>query len=61
MTVIAFTLNLIIVWLVLRWASVIGRVLGDGGSRAIAKVFNLVLAAIAVTFIRQWLMAAMAR
>ena len=60
-TVIAFALNLIIVWVVLRSAPVIGRVLGDAGSRAIAKVFNLVLAAIAVTFIRQGLMAAMAR
>jgi multiple antibiotic resistance protein len=60
-TVIAFALNLIIVWVVLRWAPVIGRILGDPGSRAIAKVFNLVLAAIAVTFIRQGLMAAMAR
>lgn len=60
-TVIAFALNLIIVWAVLRWAPVIGRILGDPGSRAIAKVLNLVLAAIAVTFIRQGLMAAMAR
>lgn len=60
-TVVAFALNLMIVWVVLRWAPVIGRVLGDAGSRAIAKVLNLVLAAIAVTFIRQGLMAAMAR
>ena len=60
-TVMAFALNLMIVWVVLRWAPLIGRVLGDAGARAIAKVLNLVLAAIAVTFIRQGLMAAMAR
>jgi multiple antibiotic resistance protein len=61
MTLIAFALNLVIVWAALRWASVIGRVLGEAGSRAISKVFSLVLAAIAVTFIRQGVMAAWTR
>jgi small neutral amino acid transporter SnatA (MarC family) len=60
MTVIAFALNLLVVWAVLSWAPLVGRVLGDAGSRAIAKVFNLVLAAIAVTFIRQGLIAGLA-
>jgi multiple antibiotic resistance protein len=60
-TLIAFALNLVIVWAALRWASVIGRVLGEAGSRAISKVFSLVLAAIAVTFIRQGVMAAWTR
>jgi multiple antibiotic resistance protein len=60
-TLIAFALNLIIVWVVLRWAPVIGRILGEAGARAIAKVSNLVLAAIAVTFIRQGVTAALGR
>jgi small neutral amino acid transporter SnatA (MarC family) len=38
MTLIAFTLNLTVVWAALRWASQIGRVLGDAGCRAITKV-----------------------
>jgi len=58
MTLIAFALNLVIVWAALRWAAVIGRVLGEAGSRAITKVFSLVLAAIAVTFVRRGVMAA---
>ena len=60
-TLIAFALNLVIVWIALRWASLIGRVLGDAGSRAVAKVFSLVLAAIAVTFVRRGVMAALTK
>lgn len=60
-TLTAFALNLIIVWVVLRWAPVIGRILGEAGARAIAKVSNLLLAAIAVTFIRQGVTAALGR
>jgi len=60
-TVLAFAVNLVIVWIVLRWALLVGRVLGDAGSQAIAKVSNLVLAAIAVTFIRLGLLEAMGR
>ena len=60
-TLIAFALNLVIVWTALRWASLIGRVLGDAGCRASAKVFNLVLAAIAVTFVRRGVMAALTK
>jgi small neutral amino acid transporter SnatA (MarC family) len=37
----------------------IGRVLGDAGCRAITKVLSLLLAAIAVTFIRRGAMAAL--
>jgi multiple antibiotic resistance protein len=59
-TLLAFGLNLVIVWAALRWAFLLQRLLGDGGSRALAKVFSLVLAAIAVTFIRQGVLAAMA-
>jgi small neutral amino acid transporter SnatA (MarC family) len=61
LTLIAFALNLVIVWTALRWASLIGRVLGDAGCRASAKVFNLVLAAIAVTFVRRGVMAALTK
>ncbi len=59
MTLIAFALNLVIVWVALRWASLIGRALGDAGCRAITKVFSLVLAAIAVTFVRRGVMEAL--
>jgi multiple antibiotic resistance protein len=59
MTVIAFAANLLIVWAALRWAALIGGVLGEAGGRAITKVFSLVLAAIAVTFIRRGVMAAL--
>lgn len=58
MTLAAFVLNLAIVWAALRWASVIGRVLGEAGARAITKVLNLFLAAIAVTFVRRGVVAA---
>ena len=58
-TLASFALNLVIVWGALRWAALIGRVLGDAGSRAVAKVFNLMLAAIAVTFIRLGVTAAL--
>ena len=61
MTVVGFGLNLVIVWAALRWAALIGRVLGDAGCRAITKILSLVLAAIAVTFVRRGLMAALGR
>ena len=60
-TLIAFALNLVIVWVALRWASLIGRVLGDAGCRAITKVFSLVLAAIAVTFVRRGVISALTK
>jgi len=41
MTLIAFALNLIIAWAALRWAALIGRLLGDAACRAITKVFSL--------------------
>jgi multiple antibiotic resistance protein len=59
-TLSAFGLNLAIVWAALRWASLVGRLLGDAGARAVAKVFALLLAAIGVTFIRRGLLAAFA-
>ena len=59
MTLVAYGLNLVLVWAALRWAWLIARVLGDAGSQAITKVFSLLLAAIAVTFVRRGLMAAL--
>jgi multiple antibiotic resistance protein len=59
-TLSAFVLNLAIVWAALRWASLVGRLLGDAGARAVAKIFALLLAAIGVTFIRRGLLAALA-
>lgn len=58
-TLVAFALNLVLAWAALRWAPVIGRLLGDAGARAVAKVSNLILAAIGVTFIRRGIAAAM--
>jgi len=55
-TLLAFALNLGIAWAALRWAAVVGRVLGDAGCRAVSKLFSLVLAAFAVTFIRRGVM-----
>jgi multiple antibiotic resistance protein len=57
-TLIAFALNLAIAWSALRWASAIGRVLGEAGCRAVTKVLSLFLAAIGVTFIRRGVLAA---
>jgi multiple antibiotic resistance protein len=51
-TLVAFALNLLLVWVALRWATVLHRSLGAAGSQAVAKVSNLLLAAIGVTFIR---------
>jgi multiple antibiotic resistance protein len=59
-TLVAFALNLALAWAVLRWASVIERVLGEAGARAVAKVAHLLLAAIGVTFIRRGVLAALA-
>jgi small neutral amino acid transporter SnatA (MarC family) len=55
LTVIAFSVNLVLVWLALRWAPVVVRVIGEAGTQAMAKVFGLLLAAIGVTFIRRGL------
>jgi len=61
LTVTAYVLNLVIVWAALRWAVLVGRLLGEAGGRAITKVLSLVLAAIAVTFIRRGVMSALTR
>jgi multiple antibiotic resistance protein len=57
-TLLGFVLNLVIVWAALRWAPFVARVLGDAGCRAVTKVLHVLLAAIAVTFVRRGVMAA---
>jgi small neutral amino acid transporter SnatA (MarC family) len=42
-----------LVWVALRWASLIVRVIGEAGARAVAKVFALLLAAIGVTLVHR--------
>jgi multiple antibiotic resistance protein len=58
LTLMGFALNLLIVWAALRWARLVERALGDAGCRAITKVLHVLLAAIAVTFIRRGVTAA---
>lgn len=55
MTLLAFSFNLVLVWVALRWASAVVRAIGVGGAQALAKVFGLLLAAIGVTLIRRGL------
>lgn len=50
---LAFGLNLVLVWVALRWASRIVRAIGEAGAREVAKVFELLLAAIGVTLVRR--------
>ncbi len=52
MTVYTMLLNFIIVWLVLFYSRYIIRVMGEGGTKAFAKIAALFLAAIAVMMIR---------
>lgn len=51
-TITSIILNLIIVWMVFRNADRVLRIMGKAGSRAVAKVASLFLAAIAVMMIR---------
>ena len=51
--VLAFVLNLAVVWLIFSQANRIAQFLGTGGLRATAKIASLLLAAIAVKMIRQ--------
>jgi multiple antibiotic resistance protein len=49
--VISFALNILIVWIIFVTNSFIVRFLGRGGVRAVSKIVNLLLAAIAVNMI----------
>lgn len=52
-TLTALVINLFIVWVVFLKSNFIYRLMGDGGSKAFAKVASLLLAAIAVMMIRR--------
>lgn len=51
-TVVAILLNMVISWAVLNYADFFIKVLGKGGARALAKVADMFLAAIAIMMIR---------
>ena len=55
-TVTSLVVNLIIVWVVFLKSNFIYRLMGEGGSKAFAKVASLLLAAIAVMMIRRGFM-----
>ncbi|MBI2472371.1 MAG: MarC family protein [Planctomycetes bacterium] len=55
-TVTSLVVNLIIVWIVFLKSNFIYRLMGDGGSKAFAKVASLLLAAIAVMMVRRGFM-----
>jgi multiple antibiotic resistance protein len=55
-TITALVVNLFIVWIVFLKSNFIYRVMGEGGSKAFAKVASLLLAAIAVMMIRRGFM-----
>jgi len=51
-TIISLLLNLLIVWFVFRYSEFVIKLLGDAGSKAVAKVAALFMAGIAVMMIR---------
>jgi len=55
-TILCLTLNLLIVWLVFSQSQWIMKILKEGGTRGIAKVSSLLLAAFAVMMIRKGIM-----
>lgn len=54
-TLLAFSVNMGLVFVVLRYAGAVGQVLGEAGSRAIGKVASLFLAAFGVSLVRRGL------
>jgi len=54
-TLLAYGANMLLVLLALRYARLVERLLGRGGSRAVAKVAGLFLAAFGVSLIRRGL------
>jgi multiple antibiotic resistance protein len=51
MVLISFALNIVIAWAVFMMSGWFARFLGQGGLKAVSKVFSLLLAAIAVSMI----------
>ena len=56
LTILSLILNLIIVLIVLRNSDILLKYLGNGGSRAVAKIASLLMTAIAVMMIRVGIM-----
>ena len=52
-TIVSLIINLVFAWLIFSRATIMIRLLGEGGTKAIAKVASLFLAAIAVMMIRR--------
>ncbi len=55
MVLIAFVLNMLIAWVLFLLGNQIARFMGRGGLKAISSIFNLLIAAIAVTMIMRGL------
>jgi multiple antibiotic resistance protein len=55
MVVLCFALNILIVWISFLFSHRIAGILGQGGIKAVSKVFSLLLAAIAVSMITKGL------
>ena len=53
LTLIASLLNLLITWIVLRQTELLFKILGKQGSDVVARIMGLILAALAVEFIKQ--------
>ena len=51
MVLVSFALNMLIAWMIFMLGGQVARFLGQGGLKAISKVFSLLLAAIAVSMI----------
>lgn len=51
MVLLSFLLNMVIAWVIFMGSNEIARFLGQGGIKAVSKVFSLLLAAIAVSMI----------
>jgi len=51
MVLISFALNMAITWVIFLWGEQVTRFLGQGGLKAISRVFSLLLAAIAVSMV----------
>lgn len=51
-TLVSLTVNMVIVYLILKRAAVVVRVIGEGGTMAIGKVASILLASIGVMLVR---------
>jgi len=51
MVLISFALNMVITWVIFLGGEQVAHFLGQGGLRAISRVFSLLLAAIAVSMV----------